>query len=221
MTRPPSAVIRRPLLVAVLALAAPSPARAQLELTAHGGIDAARLERPERVIEQPARTISLQSAPGEATALGLRLSAPFARRWGWDAGLVWSRNRSFQGSTSLPPPEFETNNLFISGTIEARLTAPEARLGLRVGAGPAVVVHQGSGTSLLTRQADLGAMLTTSAQYSIDGRLGLRADVQQYLFSSSFREPYAGQFAGAPMQPAGSQFRHEFVFLAGLTWRTR
>jgi hypothetical protein len=197
-----------------------SDARAQLEITVHGGIDAARLDRPERALDQPARGISLQSAPGEATALGLRLSGPVAPRWGWDAGLVWSRNRSALGTVGPSAPDFETHTIFASATAQALLTPPEARLGLRAGAGPALILHRGSGSSLLTRQADLGGLLNFSAQYSLDGRLGLRVDTQTYLFSSSFRDPYGGQFVGAPVQEAGSQFRHEFVLLAGLLWRT-
>ena len=195
-------------------------AHAQLEISVQGGVDAARLDRPERTLLQPARGISLQSAPGEARALGLRASGVIAPRWRWDGGLVWSRNRSALGTVGPKAPEFETHTLFLSASMQALLLQPEARVGLRVGAGPALIVHQGSGSSLLTRQTDLGAMLNLSSQYSLDGRLAIRLDAQEYLFSSSFREPYAGQFLGAPVQPAGSQFRHELVLLAGLSWLT-
>lgn len=206
-------------LLAMLLVGA-SHADAQLELTVHGGIDAARLDRPERSLEQPARGISLLSAPGEATAVGLRASSPMARRWRWDAGLVWSQNRSALGTVGPAGPPFETHTLFVSTSIQALLTPPDARFGLRMGAGPALIGHQGSGTSLLTRQADLGGMLNLTGQYSLDGRLAIRLDAQEYLFSSSFREPYGGQFIGAPVQPAGSQFRHELVVLAGFSWLT-
>jgi hypothetical protein len=84
--------------VVLLATGTFSPAAAQVEITLHGGVHAARLDRPERVIEQPARFISLQSDPGEAMALGIRLAGPVTTRFGWDAGMVWSRNRSFSGS---------------------------------------------------------------------------------------------------------------------------
>jgi hypothetical protein len=196
-------------------------AHAQLEITAHGGVDAARLDRPERALVQPARGISLQSAPGEARALGLRASGVVAPRWRWDGGMVWSRNRSALGTVGPKAPDFETHTLFLSASMQALLLPSEARVGLRAGAGPALIVHQGSGSSLLTRQTDLGAMLSLSSQYSLDGRLAIRLDAQQYLFSSSFREPYAGQWLGAPVQPAGSRFRHELVVLAGLSWLTR
>jgi hypothetical protein len=194
-------------------------AQAQVEITVHAGIDAARLDRPERALEQPARDVSLQSAPGEATAIGLRLGSPVATHWRWDAGLVWSRNRSALGTVGPSAPDFETNTIFASGTVQAELTRHDARLGLRVGAGPALILHRGTGTSLLTRQADLGGVLNATGQYSLDGRLSLRFDAQEYLFSSSFGEAYGGQFVGAPVQAAGSQFRHEFVLLAGLSWQ--
>ena len=191
-----------------------------MEIAVQGGVDAARLDRPERSLVQPARGISLRSAPGEARALGLRASGVVALRWRLDGGLVWSRNRSALGTVGPKAPAFETHTLFLSTSMQALLLPPEARAGLRVGAGPALIVHQGSGTSLLTRQADVGAMLNLSGQYSLDGRLAIRLDAQEYLFSSSFREPYAGESVGAPVQPAGSQFRHELVVLAGLSWLT-
>jgi hypothetical protein len=70
----------------LLLLALVTAAHAQLEITAHGGVDAARLDRPERALVQPARGISPHSAPGEARALGLRASGVVAPRWRWDGG---------------------------------------------------------------------------------------------------------------------------------------
>ena len=199
-----------------------SPAAAQVEITLHGGVHAARLDRPEREFEQPARFLSLQSAPGEAMALGIRLAAPVSARFGWDAGMVWSRNRSFSGSFGVDTrPDFENHTFFASATAQLMLTPPTGKVGLRLGAGPALILHRGTGESLLNRQTDVGGMVTLSGQYSLDGRLALRLDAQEYLFSSSFREPYLGQFVGDPVRPAGSQFRHEFVILAGVTWSVR
>ena len=190
----------------------------RVELIVHGGFHAARLGRPERTLDQPARGISLQSAPGEATALGLRVSTPLSGRWLWDAGLVWSRNRSAIGAFGRTAPAFETNTLFTSATVRARLTPAGGQFGVSAGAGPALVLHQGSGSSLLARQADLGAVLSMAGTMSLDGRLGIRVDAQEYLFSSTFRDSYAPPFTGALPQAAGPQFRHEFVLLAGLSW---
>ena len=211
---------RRSLLACTaVALAAPTAARAQhVELTVHGGFHAAGLDRPERVLEQPGRDLGIQSAPGEATAFGLRLSAPLAGRWLWDAGLVWSRNRSVLGGVGRGAPAFETNTLFTSATVRARLTPDHERFALSAGAGPALVLHHGSGSSLLARQADLGAVLSLAGTMSLDGRIGFRLDAQEYLFSSTFRDSYAPPFTGALVQAAGPQFRHEFVLLAGLSW---
>lgn len=204
--------------VSLLIVTRASDIVAQVELTIEGGVHAARLDRPERALEQPARGMSLQGAPGEATTLGLRFSGPLHGRWYLDGGLAWSRNRSAQGTVGPAAPDFETHTLFTSATLQARLTAPEARLGLRAGAGPALILHRGSGTSLLARQADLGALLTAGGSFSIDGRLALRLDAQEYLFSSRFADAYTPALLGAPTQPAGSRFRHEFVLLAGLSW---
>jgi len=70
----------------LLLLAVTPPARAQLEIAVQGGVDAARLDRPERALVQPARGVSLLSAPGEARAVGLRASGTVAPRWRWDGG---------------------------------------------------------------------------------------------------------------------------------------
>jgi hypothetical protein len=115
--------------------------------------------------------------------------------------------------------DFQTQTIFSSATLRARITAPESRFGLIVGAGPALIFHRGSGNSLLARNTDLGGLVDVGGSLRLSSRLGFTLDLQQYLFSSSFAEPYAGQFVGDPIQPAGSQFRHEFVILAGLAWR--
>jgi hypothetical protein len=199
--------------------AAAPPAHAQgVELTAYGGVHSSRLNRPERSLDQPARGISLESAPGEAMALGFRVSAPLSGAWRWDVGLVWSRNRSAVGGFgfSRVAPDFETNTVFTSAMVRARLT-PASRFALSAGAGPALVLHEGSGTSLLSRQADPGAVFSLAGTMSLDGRMGIRIDAQEYLFSSTFRDSYAASPTGGT-QPAGPQFRHEFVILAGLSW---
>jgi hypothetical protein len=222
MTQPLlSAFARRslPAWYALALAAAPGVLQAQgVELTIHGGFHAVGLDRPERALEQPGRDVSIQSAPGEATALGLRLSTPLSGRWLWDAGLVWSRNRSVLGAVGRTAPAFETHTMFTSTTVRARLTPALGRFGLSVGAGPALVLHQGSGSSLLARQADLGAVLSVAGTMNLDGRLGIRLDAQEYLFSSTFGDSYAPPFTGALVQAAGPQFRHEFVLLAGLSW---
>jgi hypothetical protein len=221
-TRLVSGQARRILLVGVLvAAAAPPPAlRAQrVEITVQGGIHAIGLDRPERALVRPGGSAGLESVPGGATALGLRVGAPLAGRWLWDVGLVWSRNRNLLGSIGRAAPALETHTLFTSTTLRARLTSPRLPFGLSAGAGPAFVLHQGNGSSLLARQADLGAVLSLAGAVRLDPRLGFRLDAQQYLFSSTFRDSYAPPFVSALVEPAGPRFRHEFVLLAGLFWQ--
>lgn len=133
---------------------------------------------------------------------------------------AWSGRATAARSVTvgLTAPAFETHTLFTSTTVRARLTPAGGRFGLSAGAGPALVLHQGSGASLLARQADLGAVLSLAGTMSLDARLGFRLDAQEYLFSSTFRDSYAPPFTGALVQASGPQFRHEFVLLAGLSW---
>ena len=194
------------------------PAAAQVSVSVQGGVHAARIDRPERVLQQPARGTWIEGAAGEATAFGLRVGAWFSNRWGLDGGLAWSRNRSWQGSVGGTPPDFQTHTIFSSATVRAQLTAPDSRWGLQVGAGPALIFHAGSGSSLLARSSDVGALVNIGGSVRLDPRLALTLDAHEYLFSSRFAEPYT-PLVGAPL-PAGSRFRREFVLLAGFSWRT-
>jgi hypothetical protein len=211
---------------ALLLLAAPLvPAAAQVEISVQGGIHAARLARPERAVIDPGDGIAIEGARGEASTFGLRLGKWLSNRWGIDGGFALSTNRSWQGSVSIPTglgiaSDFQTQTIFSSATLKARITAPNSRFGLVVGAGPALIFHRGSGSSLLTRNTDLGGLVDVGGSMRLSSRLAFTLDVQQYLFSSRFAQPYAGQFVGDPIQPAGSQFRHEVVILAGVAWRT-
>ena len=200
----------------------PVPVAGQAEISVQGGIHTARLGRPERAVEQPSQGISLQADRGEATTFGLRFGSWLSNRWGIDGGLALSRNHSWQGGTpiGIPPEQFENQTMFASATLRARVTSPNSRVGLTVGAGPALIFHRGSGSSLLTRNTDVGGLVNLGGSLRLSSRLAFTLDVQQYLFNSSFAEPYAGQFVGDPIQPAGSHFRHEFVILAGFAWRT-
>jgi hypothetical protein len=194
------------------------PAVAQVSVLVQGGVHAARLDRPERMLRQATRGTWIEGTAGEATTFGLRLGTWLSSRWGVDAGLAWSRNRSWQGSVGGTPPDFETHTIFSSVTARARLTPPDSRWGLQVGAGPALMLHAGSGRSLLTRNTDVGALVNIGGSLQLDPRLALTLDAHEYLFSSRFAEPYTPVLGGAPL-PAGSRFRREFVLLAGLFWR--
>jgi hypothetical protein len=188
-------------------------------ISVQGGVHAARMNRPERAVLGPGGGITQQGGQGEASALGLRIGHWLSDRWGVEGGVVRSRNRAWNGSTAFGVEDFQTRIIFTSATFQARLTAPQSRWGLSVGAGPALIFHEGSGTSLLTRSTDIGGLVDIVGSLGLSSRVALKLNVHQYLFSSDFAEAYEGQFVGDPIQPAGSRFRHEFVVLAGLSWR--
>lgn len=207
----------RPAALLALVVALPlQRAAAQVELTLQGGIHASRLERPERLLSQPG-PMAMTSARGEATTVGLRVGSWRSAHWGVDAGLAWSRNHSWQGSTALPVPRFETQTVFTSATLRVRPSARASRVAVSAAVGPALIIHRGTGTSLLSRQTDVGAVVGAGAQARVASRLGLRLDLQEYLFSSRFADAYTPMVSSSPIEPAGSRFRHEFVVLVGAT----
>jgi hypothetical protein len=187
----------------------------QYDVTFHGGIHAARLERPERSFGTG--PVAMVNASGEAATVGLRLGRWVTRHWGIDAGVEWSRNHSWQGFTTVPPPSFDNQTVFTSVTLRVRPTARAAAISVSGSVGPALVFHRGNGASLLTRQTDIGAVLGAGAEARISSRIGVRLDLQNYLFSSRFAQTYRPPFRGSPVEPAGEQFRHEWVVLAGAT----
>ena len=197
------------------------PAFAQVVISIHGGVHAARLDRPERAVLVPGAGIALEGGKGEATTFGMRVSGWLSNRWGIDGGLAVSNNHSWDGGApfGLMVEEFQTRTVFASATVRARLTPPKSGLGLSIGVGPAIIFHGGSGTSLLTRNTDFGGLTDVAGSVGVTSRLAVTLNLQQYLFASNFAEPYTGQFLGDPVQPAGSQFRHEFVILTGIAWR--
>lgn len=205
-------------MVAMLTGVASMGAEAQVAVTFQGGIHAARLNRPERQLIQPARDIAMEGTRGEATTFGLRVGMWWSERWGLDAGVAWSRNRSWQGGFGSVAPAFETQTVFTSTMVRARLTKATSPFGLVAGAGPAVIFHAGSGASLLARNVDVGGLVNLSGSVRVAPRLAFTTDIQQYLFSSRFAEAYHDLTTGA-IRPAGTQARHEFVILAGLMWQ--
>lgn len=203
------------LLIAISAI----PTVAQVTVSLQTGVHAARLDRPERMLLQPARDIAIEGARGEARTFGLRVSAPMSGRWSLDGGLAWSSNKSWQGGFGSVRPKFETQTIISSVAARARLTPAGARWGLTAGAGPAVIFHSGSGTSLLGRNTDVGALLTAGGSVRVHPHLALTLDAQEYLFSSRFSSTYTPMNLADAIQPAGSRFRKEFALLVGVAWR--
>jgi hypothetical protein len=157
--------------------------------------------------------------PGEATTAGLRLGLGISERWSLDGGVAWSRSSSWEGAVGRAAPPFETQTLFLSSTVQGWVTEPGGRFGLVAGMGPAVILQRGNGSSL-TRQTNLGGMLTLGGIMRLDRRFSVRLDAQQYLFSNTFAETYTPHLGTAPMRHSTSRPRHDFVLLAGFSWRS-
>jgi hypothetical protein len=190
---------------------------AQVEVTVQSGVHALRLDRPEPSVTRPG--ITLEGAPGEATTFSFRVGGEIGGRWSVEGGLAWSRNRSVSRSADASAPHFERHTIFSSATVRTHLTRAGARLGFFAGAGPAIIFHRGRGTSPLSRQTDLGAVLTLTGALTLSGPLAFRMDAHQYVFSSAFTDAHSPPVIGAAIQPAGARFRSERVVLAGLSWQ--
>lgn len=193
---------------------------AQVSVTLHGGIHAGRPMQAERATEQAGARVSGQGPIGEATTAGARLGYALTERWTLDGGAAWSRSSSWEGAVGRPLPAFESRTLFTSTTLQARLTDPDARIGLVAGGGPALIFHSGSGSVVPAHQTDMGAVLMLGWIVRLDSRFSMRLDVQQYLFNSRTTESYSPILGGTPAAPTGSRLRHDFVMLAGLSWHS-
>jgi hypothetical protein len=193
------------------------PAAAQVEVTVHGGLHTGAGAAARQGLEQAERPRGARSLPGEATTAGTRVAVDLSRRWQLDGGVAWSRSSTWDGAVSRALPSLEAQTLFFSSTVQGWLTEPDGRFGLVAGAGPAVIVQRGYGTSA-ERQTNIGGLLTFGGVMRLDRRFSLRLDAQQYLFSSAFDVPYTPHLGTAPEEAA--RLRHDFVVLAGFSWRS-
>ncbi len=194
------------------------PAAAQVEVTVHGGLrrglEGARYHR-----DQPSPRTAPGRVLGEATTAGVRLGFCLSDRWQLDGGVAWSRNSNWEGAVSRSLPSFEARTLFVGSTVQGLLTQPGARLGIFAGAGPALIFERGYGTTADER-TNLGGMLTFGAVLRLDHQFSVRLDAQQYLFSSTFEDTYTPHLGTAPLPEHASRLRHDFVLLAGFSWRS-
>ena len=201
----------------LLSLAATSAA-AQVELTVHGGLHLGARGTGGYALEQPARPAAPSRALGEATTAGARLGLGLSERWQLDGGIAWSRSSNWEGAVSRALPSFEDRTLFLSSTVQGWLTQPTARFGVVAGVGPALIVQRGQGTSA-TQQTNLGGMVSFGGVMRLDHRFSVRIDAQQYLFSSTFDDSYTPHLGTVPPE-RNSRVRHDFVLLAGFSWRS-
>jgi hypothetical protein len=112
-----------------------------------------------------------------------------------------------------------TSTQFVSSTVQARLTDPGARLLLVGGVGPALIFERGDGTDA-TRRTNVGGLATLAGILRLDTRLSIRLDAQQYWFSAPIGDSYTPHLGTTPVRSSAATLRHDFVLLAGVSWRT-
>lgn len=201
----------------LLSLAA-IPAAAQVEVTVHGGFHMGGTGASRQALERPARAPGPSRLSSEATTAGARLGVDLSDRWQLDGGAAWSRSSNWEGAVSRPVPSFEAQTLFLSSTMQGWLTEPGSRIGFVAGAGPALIFQRGHGSA--TQQMNLGGLLSFAGVMRLDHRFSVRIDAQQYLFSSTFDDSYTPHLGTAPAPEHASTLRHDFVLLAGFSWRS-
>ena len=202
----------------LLSLAA-IPAAAQVEITVHGGLHRGGPSGNHRELDEPRARTAGSRLLGEATTAGVRLGVCLSDRWQLDGGVAWSRSSNWEGAVSRTLPSFEARTLFVGSTVQGWLTQPGARLGVLAGAGPALILERGYGTTE-DQRTNLGGLLTFGAVMRLDHQFSVRLDAQQYLFSSTFAETYTPHLGTPPMPARASSLRHDFVLLAGFSWRS-
>jgi hypothetical protein len=205
--------------MALVASLAAIPAAAQVEVTVHGGFHTGGARGVQHALEEPTRATGSSRVSGEATTAGARLGIGLSEQWQLDGGVAWSRSSNWEGAVSRMLPSFEAQTLFLSSTVQGWLTEPEARIGVVAGVGPALIMHRGRGTSA-GQQTNFGGLATFSGVMRLDHRFSVRIDAQQYLFSSTFDDPYTPHLGTAPAPEHASTLRHDFVLLAGFSWRS-
>jgi hypothetical protein len=202
----------------LLSLAA-IPAAAQVELTFHGGLHMGGAGGARHALDQPTRVSGHSRLLGEAITAGARLGVGLSERWQLDGGVAWSRSSNWEGAVSRTLPSFQAQTLFLSSTVQGWLTQPGSRLGVVAGAGPALIFQRDDGNSTF-RQTNLGGVVSFGGVMRLDRRFSVRIDAQQYLFSSTFDDSYTPHLGTAPAPEHASRLRHDFVVLAGFSWRS-
>jgi hypothetical protein len=195
------------------------PAAAQVEVTVHGGLHLDLASGARYGLERPERPRSARRWAGEATTAGTRVAVELSRGWQLDGGVAWSRSSNWEGAVSRTIPSFEAQAMFFSSTVQGWLTEPDARVGVVAGLGPAVIVQRSHGAAD-AHQTNVGGLLTFAGVVRLDRRFSVRLDAQQYLFSSAFDDPYTPHLGTAPMPAHATSLRHDFVVLAGFSWRS-
>ena len=208
------------LTTAVLLAAAPVALSGQVVITVQGGVHLGGVEPPAQSLQQAtgSRATGARGVTGEATSAGTRIGVGISRDWILDGGVAWSHNSSRSASVGQPTPPIGPRTLFASSTIQTRLTNPANRLLLLGGVGPALIFERGDGTPA-TRHTNVGGLATLGAVLHLDTRTALRLDAQQYFFSGAIADGYTPHLGTTPLRSADTRARHDFVLLAGFSWR--
>lgn len=208
-------------LPALLTLAGlPPAAAAQVEITLQGGMHLNPTGVPGHALEQGSgRPAGARAAVGEATTVGVRVGLDLSERWVLDGGLAWSHSTSRDGAVGQPIPPVGSSTLFASSSVQARLTDPAARLVLVGGIGPALIFERGGGTEA-ARRTNIGGLATLAGVLRLDTRLSIRLDAQEYWFSAPIGDSYTPHLGTRPVRSSSATLRHDFVLLAGISWRT-
>jgi hypothetical protein len=203
----------------LLPLLAPAALRAQVVITAQGGVHLGGVG-PTQSLQQASasRAAGTRGVAGEATTAGARVGMGISRDWILDGGVAWSHSSSRSSSVGQSTPPIGARTLFASSTIQTRLSNPASRLILIGGVGPALVFERGDGTAA-TRRTNIGGLATLAAVLRVDTRTALRLDAQQYLFSGDIGGTYLPHLGTTAPRAAGARVRRDFVLLAGISWR--
>jgi hypothetical protein len=183
----------------------PPPPPSRFELAGHLGVHVDRTSEADRVVTDGGA--EMYAAPGEASAFAARLGYWHRPALGVQLDLSRSSNASWEGSTPVPGPGFANRTTYLSVRGVAR-SAPARRLQLSVAAGPALMLHGGTGENLRTSGTDLGGVLELGARLRTTHWLGIELAVSNYFYGSTYRDE-------------GSVFRHDFMIMPGLvfSWR--
>ncbi len=193
---------------------APAP---KWELTFDFGIHSDRLVRPERFEPGPTPQAIAFTGPGEAPTAGVYATRWLSAHFGVDAGLALAHNASWQG---VAPPEGKQTplklTLFSSIAPVLRVLPPASRVQLRLGVGPALITHTGTGTALLTRGSDFGVVGLADASVRLGHRLHFVVGARNYRFRSSFMNAsFLDPVWSNLTSPAGNVSRSEWVYSSG------
>jgi hypothetical protein len=201
-------------------LAVSAPARAQVEITAQGGIHLSGGEAARQSLQ--AATVSRASggraSAAEATTAGARIGVALSDRWTLDGGVAWSRSSSRSAMVGQPTPPVGARTFFVSSTVQGRLSDAGSRLVLVGGLGPALIFQRDDGAPVAGR-SNIGGLAMLAGILRLDTRTSLRLDAQQYLFSGDIGDSYTPHLGALSVPQPGARLRHDFVLLAGVSWR--